>query len=112
MWCLIDGGVSQTVDKSSENNGEILNGSDVTNNLSLSIADMPKSSIDLKIGKKVRVLTGIQATEGWWTRSFVETQGVCSIASPEMDPQVMKNDHLSVANMPELKVKAFTALRN
>lgn len=108
VWCLVDGGISQeTKEKNLENHSDSQNGGDITNGHSLSNADISNTSIDIKLREKARILVGTHATGGWWTRSFVETQGVCSVASPEMDPQIMKNDHLAVANMPDLKVKKF-----
>lgn len=104
MWCLVDGGIGKEP-------LQILNGSqngfsNGNHSADASILDPTISDgrISTKINEKSRILVGVHATGEWWTRSYIESQGMCSLASPEMDPEIMMQTHSDVSLVPPYKV--------
>ncbi|XP_034234592.1 uncharacterized protein LOC117641410 [Thrips palmi] len=101
VWCLVDGGVGKGAFNESKNGFSNGNGN---HSVDASILDSSLSNglsgTNTILKEKSRILVGVHATGEWWTRSFVESQGMCSVGSPEMDPEIMKKTHSDISLMP------------
>lgn len=112
VWCLLDSGINkESLGAHSASQNRSMNGNSTLNDLTVLDADISSSSLHMKVNKKVKVMLCQHASEEWWSRSYVESQGMCSIASPEMDPQIMKKSHLNISQMPESMMNAVVLCR-
>lgn len=111
VWCLLDGGIIKGSELQSPTAPKNFLDESLTNNFSVLEGDISCTSVETKLNRRARILMGVHKTEGCWTRSFVESQGMCSIASPEMDPLIMKKSHLDIAKMPDYRMNAVVLCR-
>lgn len=111
VWCLVNGGVkNESLECEAQNNS--LNGNQSINgSMSMIVGDDLSTSISNASNERVRVLLGVHATGSWFTRSFVESVGICSIESPVMDPIKMKDGHLEIASLQDHKLSVDVLCR-
>ncbi|KAK3920223.1 Protein zwilch-like protein [Frankliniella fusca] len=112
VWCLVGSDNSkQSPGLQSPSNNSYVNRSITVSGQSLLDGSMSSSFLVKNTNQKRRIMLCQHVSGESWSRSYVESQGTCSIASPEMDPQTMKKSHLDIGQMPELMMNAVVLCR-